>query len=1250
MAAFQRAPGPGQRSLGPAQAFSDSAVGGSGGGHTARPSRPTWSASLSPFSSSTPGWRTLAYAGVVITLGTLNQITGKIRSKPLGRFDYFVSLCNAFLYFFVYSVALVVSYRWKVIPRANLAFVWPSLFDSPVPSSRVSPYQQTTPSVVSSSSSSSSFSPGRPELNRQEEGSVPSSSPPVAWPTCLSSPLLAPTQTPRTPRNIGAWRYFVLTGFCDASGNILGFIAQPFVPGPLFSLATQAIVPFSCLCSMLLLKRRYSLGQIGALLLVTAGFFVAWYPVFVPDLHTTGRWFFFNGTSRLEGEHLWRGTKGASLDADAFLRLARTQPRNDGGIQERYTKGWEEEQGFRGTEDAERLPDGRVRPRQDSKQDPGGGIVRSEDSCVLQLQKQGRACSPSTIMSTRAFELLYEPSVQLPWPNSQCCSTAGVHRTPSVLPPSPSFIHLSASARRLSSVAAPASLSSGTEASVSLPVGQLTRDPAHTRSSSAVGGTQSWNGGASHRRDTREPQQEAQQEAEQPTERTIVGVGRKPDRTIVQKEKSWDIEFHSEKRPEAERGATQKQDYYGGAIYPRVIRKKIRKDGSVVKHAEQQQKRQGGQPGAVDTTQSQHVSRPSAKPRLPPFPAAAPRASSAMKEVLELERSNNNSFLLGALDGARAPDTETGNNAVDNIRRRGGAEVIGDDADCERRRTGQSVTRIGLAEPVEKVQKMLGSQRTRSAEQGAHLYVLNHLQGQSEEAIVRKSTQFWKAPVGSREGKLAVGVGSSMVERRFEPRPAHPQTVAVPFLRQERWLWTETGEGSTKKPMESRMAEGRTPDVSKEKHTSAIPTGGAPRPTEPMCDEVSRASAPRSECESEGVAVWLYMLLVALSTLPTALSFAIKEKLLRDFEKRHGCFSGAADGTPEDLLFVQSEDGNTQVVHAVGSATLVYTEEAEREDQLGGEDMEQEEDGGTFDEEFAGQDVRREFERTEHFGAAELPSVKKRNDRDDGSRCPAVRACRFPGRGEGEDIASVRQNYEMGSRAKNRGEPRLAPGRPGSSGALEILAEEAGLTDPGGGAQGFPSDSGELNRERLHVLVLCAHGSAFQLLWVLASIPLSLFVGQIGDESVGSYLSSGLRCFLGWTDDFPPPLCRHAPEAYGVYALVNLTFNLSLIGFVSIASSLLTFICMKATLPLSILLYAALPWPLLDPHDVQVTADTVIGLFIVLLGVVWFHAETERNRTVFFPSGNPTCCWPLSLSSLRSWLARVASSRRVSPQ
>ncbi|OEH80203.1 transmembrane protein [Cyclospora cayetanensis] len=137
-------------------------------------------------------------------------------------------------------------------------------------------------------------------------------------------------------------------------------------------------------------------------------------------------------------------------------------------------------------------------------------------------------------------------------------------------------------------------------------------------------------------------------------------------------------------------------------------------------------------------------------------------------------------------------------------------------------------------------------------------------------------------------------------------------------------------------------------------------------------------------------------------------------------------------------------------------------------------------------------------------------------------------------------------------------------------------------------------------------------------------------------ESISNFLWDAFRCFCGNSSYSPPgsplapPQCRYAAVAYGAYATANLFFNISVLAVVLEGSSLLSFMAMKAILPVSLLLYAANKWPLLPETDSHLSSPILLSLFLVLTGVISFHFESLRC-TYAYRDSNPPCCWPLSL-------------------
>eukprot|EP00920_Eleutheroschizon_duboscqi_P031011 GHVT01075047.1.p1 GENE.GHVT01075047.1~~GHVT01075047.1.p1 ORF type:complete len:648 (+),score=137.27 GHVT01075047.1:75-2018(+) len=165
--------------------------------------------------------------------------------------------------------------------------------------------------------------------------------------------------------------------------------------------------------------------------------------------------------------------------------------------------------------------------------------------------------------------------------------------------------------------------------------------------------------------------------------------------------------------------------------------------------------------------------------------------------------------------------------------------------------------------------------------------------------------------------------------------------------------------------------------------------------------------------------------------------------------------------------------------------------------------------------------------------------------------------------------------------------------------------------------------------EDLNVLVILTFGSLCQLLWTPLALPLNYFLGLTHGDGLLVYAREAVWCLTGHTCDREGgELCKYAPLAYSIYILINLFFNFALISLVQAASSLLTFICLKAVLPISILLFWVAPWPLLDQVDVNVTAYTAMSLSIILFGIVLYQYGRVKNLELF-KEHQPPCCWPI---------------------
>ncbi|CEM04266.1 unnamed protein product [Vitrella brassicaformis CCMP3155] len=165
--------------------------------------------------------------------------------------------------------------------------------------------------------------------------------------------------------------------------------------------------------------------------------------------------------------------------------------------------------------------------------------------------------------------------------------------------------------------------------------------------------------------------------------------------------------------------------------------------------------------------------------------------------------------------------------------------------------------------------------------------------------------------------------------------------------------------------------------------------------------------------------------------------------------------------------------------------------------------------------------------------------------------------------------------------------------------------------------------------ESLDLFVVNSHGSLFGLLWVPLALPLNIVFGQTNGQPLSQYVVDGFSCFGGVTPD--SCLCYERNcQAWGCCKYAFSTYMV----YVTVGSALLAFICLKAVLPLSILLFAVYPWPLLDQSDTRVTPYTWVSLVIILGGVVWYkmtdiHKEAIKKKK--FEGHEPPCLWPLPL-------------------
>lgn len=194
--------------------------------------------------------------GIAVTtvlLGALNNVTSKMRSVTFGPFNYMVVLMNSALYLTVYSIILYVRYSLGIVDQKELNMFW--------------------------------------GFNRKARHKVDNPKP--VLPKGDDTPLLSPNgdeneikdqdEIPLTKFNAKPWKIVLIAGLMDATGNLMGFVAQAHLPQVLYQLFLQNLVLFSVFLSMIILGSRYSIYHVVGL------FFTIFSGVIglIPDLQGT---------------------------------------------------------------------------------------------------------------------------------------------------------------------------------------------------------------------------------------------------------------------------------------------------------------------------------------------------------------------------------------------------------------------------------------------------------------------------------------------------------------------------------------------------------------------------------------------------------------------------------------------------------------------------------------------------------------------------------------------------------------------------------------------------------------------------------------------------------------------------------------------------------------------------------------------------------------------------------------------------
>lgn len=164
-------------------------------------------------------------------------------------------------------------------------------------------------------------------------------------------------------------------------------------------------------------------------------------------------------------------------------------------------------------------------------------------------------------------------------------------------------------------------------------------------------------------------------------------------------------------------------------------------------------------------------------------------------------------------------------------------------------------------------------------------------------------------------------------------------------------------------------------------------------------------------------------------------------------------------------------------------------------------------------------------------------------------------------------------------------------------------------------------------QKNLDVFAVSSSNHTFGIIWVF---PISIMVEMVRtDENVLDVMAAGFDTLLH---------AHGAMSSFVVYMVINVCFNITIYLLVSYGSSLLTFVSLKITVPLSAFM-SLISWPL-------VGADTVtwfewLSLVVIMSGVVIFrHGNGKREmleeeNKLIDESGDTNtpktiiCFWPL---------------------
>jgi len=149
----------------------------------------------------------------------------------------------------------------------------------------------------------------------------------------------------------------------------------------------------------------------------------------------------------------------------------------------------------------------------------------------------------------------------------------------------------------------------------------------------------------------------------------------------------------------------------------------------------------------------------------------------------------------------------------------------------------------------------------------------------------------------------------------------------------------------------------------------------------------------------------------------------------------------------------------------------------------------------------------------------------------------------------------------------------------------------------------------------LDVFIVNSHNSLFQFLLQPLFIPITFLINphQTAGQSLPVYLQGAFDCFGGITPTWAPQGadCSPDPWPYIIYIAINIVFNISILTFVKEASVVVTFLVIRALLPLSVIAFY-INWPLLKATPFS---PWHIGGLVVIMAALGLYRISSYYKT-----------------------------------